>query len=93
MTNNHIGTAFKVFKDIATAEGWNYRPRNIDGVRFQGVHSIPVDALLNPKCGIDRPNRIGNDECHGGGSCELFERRERAKEPNPSLRQIRIHGE
>jgi hypothetical protein len=42
MINNHIGTAFKVFKDIATDEGWNYSHGTLTELDFKAFTVFPL---------------------------------------------------
>lgn len=42
MNNNHIGTAFKVFKDIATTEGWNYSHGTLTELDFKAFTVFPL---------------------------------------------------
>jgi hypothetical protein len=42
MINNHIGTAFKVFKDIATDEGWNYSHGTLTEFDFKAFTVFPL---------------------------------------------------
>jgi hypothetical protein len=42
MNNNHIGTAFKVFKDIATDEGWNYSHGTLTEFDFKAFTVFPL---------------------------------------------------
>jgi len=42
MINNHIGTAFKVFKDIATDEGWNYSHGTLDEHSLKAITVYPL---------------------------------------------------
>ena len=60
MTNNHIGTAFEIIKDIATQLGWNYSHGQLTDMGLKAITVYPLcHATIQSVSVTDQTATIG----------------------------------